>query len=217
MFFLCLLMMMAVLLVAPAYAGGECNGHGNCDDESIVIDAGSSVIGGDTVIDTGGNKSLAVVAPGLGDVDIAQCLGSEAWSLLVGGKQKLVLNQVCMAEFYLKQGRYDLAAQSLCNQPEILDEYDTEVACEIAHDFTPIEPEGDELSRSFDEHYQLEEQHTEDIVVVQMAQTSLEDRIEALEQKPAPRPRVAQAPPQRYTDAQFDAVWLALKGSDEDE
>ncbi len=206
-----------VVLVDNVWAGGECNGTHNCNDDSVVIDAGSSVVGGDTAIDTGGNKSVALVAPGLGDVDIAQCLGSEAWTLLIGGKQRLVLNQVCMAEFYLKQGRYDLAAQSLCNQPEIIAEYDTEQSCELAHDFTPAEDDHDIHTRS----EEFEAQHTEEIERVQVQQAGLVAQLDDLAaqletSQRQPAPVIAQQVEQ-YSDDQFDAVWSALKGGDEDE
>ena len=176
-----------VLIMSPAWAQGDhdCQGGHNCNDDGGVIDinmAGGDLTGGDLIggdISTGGNKSIALAAPGLGDVDIAQCLGSEAWTLLVGGKQKLVLNQVCMAEFYLKQGRYDLAAQSLCNQAEILKEYATETACEDAHDFTPLIPDHDVDTRSddFDMVYAAQE---EEIEHLQQEQTSLVGRLDDL-------------------------------------
>ena len=182
--------------------------------------SGGDMIGGDTTLAMD-SKSIVVAAPGLGDVDIAACLGSTQWSLLVGGKQKLVLNQVCMAEFYLKQGRYDLAAQSLCNQPEIVTEYESEQACELAHDFTPPPllalPASDS---AFEEHYELAQRQEEEIEYMQAEQVSLVGRIdmltEQIEQAPAPV-IVQQEVPVEYTDEQFEAVFMALKGSDEDE
>lgn len=138
------LTILLLFLVVSAHASGR------GDDVDIDVTGGDTTVtggdvtvpvdvaGGDTNLNIDGDSAIALAAPGLGDVDIAQCLGSEAWTLLVGGKQKLVLNQVCMAEFYLKQGRYDLAAQSLCNQPEIMDEYESEEKCESDHDFTPL-------------------------------------------------------------------------------
>jgi len=171
--------------------------------------AGDIVTGGvDNQISTGGNKSYVVVPPGLGDVDIAQCLGSQAWTLLIGGKQTLVLNQVCMAEFYLTQGRYDLAAQALCNQPEILAEYTTEIACEIDHDFTPAIVEGEDeydhdihsRSNEFAEAYAMQE---EEIEYLQEENASIVGRLDdltaLLEQAPAPV-YVPQAPEFKYTD-----------------
>ena len=212
-------------LDARAQAHDNCNGH-SCNDggggDNVldnVIDInvaggdmmGGDVIGGTTSVVTGNNKSLVVAPPGLGDVDIAQCLGSQAWTLLIGGKQTLVLNQVCMAEFYLKQGRYDLAAQSLCNQGEILKEYETEVACEIDHDFTPAIVEGftDEITETFEDEQQIQDNEIE---FVQMAQTDIYERIEALEQKPAPRPRVVQAPPTKRGDLLTDREKMDILG-----
>jgi len=121
---------------------------------------------------------------------------------LIGGKQKLVLNQVCMADFYLKVGRFDLAAQALCNQPEILKEYQTEVACEADHDFTPAETEGrggfDSADRSaqFEEHYELAQQQEHEIEYLREEQASLVGRIdyltERIEMAPAPQQQLQQ-------------------------
>lgn len=56
----------------------------------------------------------------------------------------------------------------------------------------------------------------EDVMLLQMAQSTLEDRITALEQKPAPRPRVVQqvapAPEPAFTEEQKQAAWDALLG-----
>ncbi len=229
--FVVVLMVVAALMVLTTRAeADDGHGHDHHDDggstvttsTDIINDlAGGDIIGGDTSVITGNNKALTVVAPGLGDVDIAQCLGSEAWTLLVGGKQKLVLNQVCMAEFYLKQGRYDLAAQSLCNQPEIVREYDTEAACELAHDFTPPITSEPASNRSLEEQHSLETHHDEDLDMVQAQLSEVQMQLAELEERPAPRPRVAQAvppdPEPKYSDEQFNAVWAALKGGDEDE
>lgn len=181
-----------------------------------TLNAGD-MIGGDTSLSTS-TKNIAVAAPGLGDVDIADCLGSTQWSLLVGGKQKLQLNHVCMAEFYLKAGRYDLAAQSLCNQPEILGEYDDELACEADHDFSPppmpaMAPE----PAALEQHYEIEEQHDEDLAMVQAQLTEVSAQLVALEEQP-PQQIVQQVPaPPAISEDRADAVWLALKGKGDDE
>jgi len=189
-----------------AYASGECNGPGACTDDDIIV-------GGSTVLqsiegDSYTSKAWALAAPGLPNVAIARCLGSEAWTLLVGGKQKLVLNQVCMAEFYLKVGRYDLAAQALCNQPEILMEYTTEVSCEIDHDFTPIIPEGkDKFSDEITESPEYVAQQQE-IEYLQEENASivgrLDDLTSLLEQAPASASTpiyIQQEQEPQYTDA----------------
>ena len=191
------------LIITKAEAQHECQGGHNCnggDPGNVTLDSstviGDTVVGGDTI------RSLAVVAPGLPSVAIARCLGSEAWTLLIGGKQKLVLNQVCMAEFYLNVGRYDLAAQALCNQPEILAEYKTELACEDKHNFTPPKSEGkggfdsDERSAQFEEHYELAQQQEHEIEYLKEEQASLVGRIdyltERIERAPAPQPQLQQ-------------------------
>lgn len=189
-------------------------------DVTVPVDV--DVDGGSTDLSIDGDSALALAAPGLGDVDIAQCLGSEAWTLLVGGKQKLVLNWVCMAEFYLENEKYELAAQALCNQPEILSEYDSEKDCEHDHDFTPdvvLEPQIAQLSRR--------EEHNQDIERVLMAQSQLEqqiielnDKLEEANRRPVSTsaPRIVQAEP-AFTEEQKQAAWSALfdKGAEEDE
>ena len=128
-------------------------------------------------------------------------------------------------EVSLDQPR-DLAAQALCNQPEILKEYkgkgisreDAEAACEAAHNFGPREPEPEPTGHLLE----LEEGHDEDIMLVQMQQQELVTRLEALEQRPEPRPRVVMAPAPRapepaFTEEQKQAAWEALFQGREDD
>ncbi len=229
LFIISLVMLVVLMAVSPAWAGGP-DVEQNVD---VSLTGGAVDVAGDTLnLSTGGNRAYNVVAPGLGDVDIAQCLGSTQWSLLIGGKQKLVLNQVCMAEFYLKQGRYDLAAQALCNQPEILMEYRTEVACEIDHDFKPAIIEGEDLyglydrAAQFDEHYEISQQQEQEIEYLQEENASIVGRLDALTaQLEAPRAQPApviaqqQAPPaQQYSDEDMAYILgLYADGESEDE
>jgi len=88
---------------------------------------------GDVLLSGGTSKALGLGRSSF-DVDINQCLASTSWDTIVGGKQKVVLNWVCMAEFYLKNGKPELAAMAVCNT-EVLKEFDSEEDCEAAHDF----------------------------------------------------------------------------------
>jgi hypothetical protein len=115
-----------------AFADDDCKGNcpgGTTVDTDVSADVANNIAGDSS-------KALAL-GNSLGDVDISQCLGSTQWSSPVYGRQKLVLNNVCMAEFYLNQGKWKLAAMALCNQPEILKEFTTEEECELAHNFEP--------------------------------------------------------------------------------
>ncbi len=197
----------------------------------VSVTGGAVDVAGDTLnLSTGGNRAYALAAPPLGDVDIAQCLGSEAWTLLIGGKQVLVINWPCMAEFYLKQGRYDLAAQALCNHPEIVADYETEVACQIDHDFTPPIIEGEDKyehdvhirSDEFEEAYAITQQQEEEIEYLQEENASIVGRLDVLtarlEQASEPRPAPVQQEQQpEYTDDKFNEVWAILQGSKEEE
>lgn len=142
---------MLVMLCAPVWATGKDNDNSvNVDNEvtvggsTVSVEAPNVSTGG---VSTGGNKSIAL-GNVLGDVDIAQCLGSTQWSTPVYGKQKLSLNWVCVAEFYIRFQQPELAAMALCNT-EIVKEFGSEQECEEAHHFLvqtvePALPDDDE-------------------------------------------------------------------------
>ena len=213
-----LLLFLVMYGIETSRASGNCNGPGDdsCYNEIVDVSVGD-VIGGDTSVITGNNKSYVVVPPGLPNVAIARCLGSEAWTLLIGGKQKLVLNQICMADFYLKVGRFDLASQALCNQPEILMEYKTEKSCEDDHDFTPATSEGgfdlDDRSAQFEEHYELAQQQEHEIEYLKEENASIVGRLDSLtmlfEQAPV---IVQQSPVEQYWTDERRAKLEAIKG-----
>lgn len=124
---------------------------------------------GDVNVGTGDSRAWGF-GHSMGDVDIAQCLGSTQWDTILGGQQKLVLNNVCMAEFYLKNEKWGLAAMALCNQPEILKEFGSEAECEAAHDFAPAEIEVPASGPSIT----CEIEHEEVSMVVEEQQMELE-------------------------------------------
>lgn len=209
-----LVVAMIVLMMAPAYADGD-DCIGNSCNKVVTTKEMSSVV--DTSVVSGDNKSLALVAPSLGDVDIAACLGSTQWSFLIMGKQKLELNHVCMAEFYLNAGLYDLAAQSLCNQKEILAEYDSELACETAHDFgppaPPPEPERSNAPVTTSMEIQDELHHEYEQQV-----STLQQEVDDLKNRPEPEPDTVIIKQEvDYSEDRFKAVFAALKGDEEDE
>jgi len=213
--------------------GGDATATAGADSSSIsgadaVANAVSGdLFGGDTNVSTGGNKTFAF-SHSLGDVDINEgqnCLGSEAWGSFIVSRQTNELNPWCAALFYELNGRHEFAAKMRCDIREIRKKYLSDEACWIDQDLTPAQPLGegsqgvaDAIVSHIDEAVV---QHDEDLEQVQMVQSSLEERIVALEHKPAPRPRIVQqqapAAEPEYSDDQFDAVWSALKGGDEDE
>jgi hypothetical protein len=209
--YLILLLVFAfVVLSVDAMAGGDrvdVDTDVTTGDTIVGVEnslVGGSLTGGDNTANNSalveGSRSYALSAPGLSDVDIAGCLGSTSWSFLVGAKQKLVLNHVCMAEFYLKTGQYDLAAQSLCNQKEILAEYATEQECEDAHDFGPL-PVAPVSAPEAPKKDEMEDYYREQ----QMALESLSRELEEIKQE---KPKVTrQVVQQRYlTDEQRKAL-----------
>lgn len=116
-------LLLMVLISGPLFASGD----------DIVQSNDMNNLTGDVSMTGSSNKAFGF-GYAMGDVDIAQCLGSEQWGTILGGKQKLVLNWPCMAEFYLRNGMYDLASMAICNT-EVLTEFESEYACEQAHDF----------------------------------------------------------------------------------
>jgi hypothetical protein len=228
---LILLILAAIVFVGAinkAWADDDCRGNQNCTDTgggdiditggdvNVPVEVNTDVTGGPVSVQHK-SESLGIgLSNSLGDVDIAGCLGSTQWATPLFSKQKLVVNWPCLAEFYLKNGKYELAAMAICNT-EIIKEFEDEAACEAAHDFGPQE---EPVSEILEQRQQIEEYHQEDIQVVQMAQASLEARLTALEQKPPPPPRVIRSQPaepdKRFTEEQKLAVFAAL-GMDEDD
>ena len=142
--------------------GNSCNGGGDVDvdvggdtinagDVSVPVD----ITGGSANVQQNSDSFALGLSNGLGDVDIAGCLGSTQWATPLFSKQKLTVNWPCLAEFYLRNGKPELAAMAICNT-EVVKEFDTEADCEAAHNFTvlvaaPPEPvehyRDDELER----------------------------------------------------------------------
>lgn len=137
------------------------------------------VVTGDIAITGGKSRALGLGRSSF-DVDINQCMGSTAWDTIIGGKQKLVINWVCLAEFYLKTGQPELAATAICNT-EMLDEFSSEAECEAAHDFFIEVAEAIEIAVVDDQHREEEEEwHQEQ----QQMQQDYDDRIAFLESQP---------------------------------
>lgn len=168
----------------------------------------------------------------LGDVDIAGCLGSTQWATPIFSKQGLVINWPCMAEFYLRNQKYELAAMAICNT-EIVKEFggkgiskeQAEASCEEAHSFGPtladLEPAA--AAPSF---FESAENHQEDVSQIQMQQQALQEEVQDLrsqleqqQSRPPPRvvERVVQEPEPLLTDAEKYAILSLLTGADEDE
>ena len=152
---------------------------------------------------------------GMGDVDINEgqnCMGSEQKANILFGRQDLALNPWCAALFYELNGKHRFAAKIRCDIEEISDHYETLVECVDDQDLTPITVE--EATDLYDDHREVEQ----DVMTVQMAQMELEERIEKLEKKPAPRPRVIkQEPEDELTIEEKEAILQLLMKGDEDE
>jgi hypothetical protein len=236
--FICLIVAMVVLVIVPpaALAGGS--DHHNDDttvnvDSDVNLDTNVNVTGGDTNVPVdvsvvGGDSPVSVnhsskafaLSNGLGDVDIAGCLGSTQWATPLFSKQKLVVNWPCLAEFYLEHGKYELAAMAICNT-EIVKEFDDEAACEAAHDFAPLAaPEPIGLLQEFDTEQTIQDDRIDFVQASQMEVMARLDHLEErVERAPAPRPTrvIEQKVEPAFTPEQKALAWAALTGGGDEE
>jgi hypothetical protein len=127
------------LVLVPLAATGD-GGHGH--DHGTEVDVASSITGGDVSLSTGStnvsssDKAYAF-AHGMGDVDINQCMGSEQWSTILVGKQKLVANLWCMAESYDARGLHHMAALMRCDIDVIAKHFEDSADCIAANTMVP--------------------------------------------------------------------------------
>jgi hypothetical protein len=217
-------MLVVLVLVACACVsairaawGDDGHGHSHGDD-------GDATASADSLIDNAVKDSSLTLglgfSYGMGDVDINEgqnCMGSEQKAHIFAGKQEIVLNAWCASLFYELNGRHTFAAKLRCGIPEIGEHYATAEECVTDQDLSPVGLSGDDAVDLYEEQRAQDEY----IAAVQMEQSTLEQRVVALEKQPAPKPRVIQAtapPPDKYSYEQKQAVFAALgiKG-DEDE
>jgi hypothetical protein len=166
-------------------------------DVNVPVDVGvqtGDMIGGDTNVSTGGNKTFAF-SHSLGDVDINEgqnCLGSEAWGTFIVSRQTNELNPWCAALFYELNGKHEFAAKMRCDIKEVRKKYTTDDECWADQNLGVPDVEPDAAEVIVEEFNTTQMVQDKQLYDVQMEQQSLEDRIAALEKKPAPRPRVIQ-------------------------
>ena len=176
-----------------------------------ILTAGDNISSNSTSIEGGRGLGLS---NSLGDVAISGCLGSTQWATPLFSKQKLSINWTCLAEFYLRTHRWELAAIALCNT-EIRQEFPDEDTCRMAHDFSPL---AEHQKDNHDDHEQIILQQQS---IIEQQQDTLEmvtDRIEDLEQQPAPQPIVRSNPSlerQLKEDAERRAKARAILEGDE--
>lgn len=159
------------LLVACPFAAVA---SGPSVETEVDVSTGD-LVSGDVSLVGGTSKAIGLGRSSF-DVDINQCMGSTSWDTVLVGKQKLVLNWVCLAEFYLKAGQPKLAAQALCNT-EVLSEYANEDECEEAHQFLEFVTEA--IVQPVDADDEEEDRHAQQMQV----QQEYEERIASLEQR----------------------------------
>lgn len=233
LFFIALVALAVILVVAPPGMADDGHGH-NHDNGDTTVDIDNpvdinvtggdtnvpvdvSVMGGDSPVSVNHESRALALSNGLGDVDIAGCLGSTQWATPLFSKQKLVVNWPCLGEFYLKHGKYKLAAMAICNT-EIVKEFADEAECEAAHDFTPLAEPVSEVVETFDYSQQVQNDEIDQVKYAHLELMSRVDELQMLAERvvsrPAPRPRAA--PVNRFTDDKKQAVFAAL-GIDEDE
>lgn len=188
--FIALLLLSSVAFADKEHHNSDLDLDANITTDAVVTNTTNLSPNTDVSVNSPNKSKALALGNVLGDVDIADCLGSTQWNTPVFGKQKLVLNNVCMAEFYLKMRKYKLAAMALCNVPEILKEFDSDEECEGAHDFGPIEVVYSEpvVTQSYLEQ-QLQMQEDE-VQRLQFRLSEIEQLQQKIEKRPAPKQRI---------------------------
>jgi hypothetical protein len=188
-----------LLLPTIAFAGG--NPHNDDVDVDVNVGGDTVNVGGDTVNVAGSTLSSSVgdttvnagdvalnsdskafaFAHGLGDVDIADCLGSEQWGTIIVSRQYLELNKWCAAEVYDAKGLYQMAAILRCDIKEVKKHFNSPEECVEANTVRPVvstkvkEPEVIIVEPPIE----LQETHVEQ----QMALESMEQRMARIERE----------------------------------
>jgi len=201
------LYVMALMIVAAvAVVATTAHATDRGDDVEVDVDVGGTTVdvggstlsGGDTNVSTGGNKTFAF-AYGMGDVDINEgqnCMGSEQWGTVIVGRQTMELNPWCAALFYELNGKHEFAAKMRCDIKEVRKKYTADSECWLDQNLRPDEPLGEGSSGVADaivNHIDSAVvQHDEDLYMVQQQVDEVNERLNQLEHRPAPRPQVVQ-------------------------
>lgn len=202
---------------ATATAGAEAAATANVTGGDLI---GGDVIGGDTSISTGSNRAYAF-SHSLGDVDINEgqnCMGSEQWGTFVVSRQTNELNPWCAALFYELNGRHGFAAKMRCDIKAIRDKYLTDDECWLDQELSPAsEPVLAELydqAARFEEHKVIEDEHDDELEVVQMQQQAILESLASYEQRleERPAPVIVQQEP-RISEEQIEEAWQLIKGA----
>jgi hypothetical protein len=179
---------------ATASAGADASASAGAEAIANVTGGdliGGDVIGGDTSISTGSNRAYAF-SHSLGDVDINEgqnCMGSEQWGTFVVSRQTNELNPWCAALFYELNGKHEMR----CDIKEISNKYLTVEECWLDQELTPVTdaPELAELydqAARYEEHQVIEDEHDEELEVVQMQQQQILEQLASYEERLAQRP-----------------------------
>jgi hypothetical protein len=226
-----LLVLVLFVLAVPLWAD---DGHGHDHDGGDVTTgdvtlsagdttlSGGDMIAGDSTLSTS-NKTFAF-SHSLGDVDINEgknCLGSEAWGSFIISRQTNELNPWCAALFYELNGKHLFAAKMRCDIKEIGKKYLSVEACWSDQDLTPLVDDHDVHLRSEDYVTEDELEVADQAInrTIEIAVAQVNERLEALEHRPAQRPRVVQEqapPPEQYT-AEDRAYILGLYSKEEED
>jgi len=102
--------LVVLLLVVPLLVLAQSNHHNNSGDTSL--DVITSLAGGDV-----STRSLAL-GQSLGDVDIAGCIVTTQWGIILYQRQHYEYDVYCIADQLDEVGKYADAAAMRCTHPE---------------------------------------------------------------------------------------------------
>ena len=186
--FWAVLVFFIVILISPVVYADNGHGHDHGATDVNVDVVGGSLTTGDTTlsggdVSIGGGGDTFAFAHGMGDVDINQCMGSEQWSTILVGKQKLVANLWCMAESYDARGLHRMAALMRCDIDVIGKHFESNEECLAANtvNLAPVPAAAPATSHDDDEeiHRELERNYA----AVQMQLNDLQTLMERNESR----------------------------------
>ncbi|MCH8278531.1 MAG: hypothetical protein IIC12_06345 [Proteobacteria bacterium] len=108
--FVAAIVMAAMLLagVRLAYAQHECQGGHNCNDGGGDVQVLTELVSGDV-----STRALSL-GQSLGDVDIAGCIVTSQWGIIIFQRQGWDYDPYCLAEKLDQAGKYEDAAAMRC-------------------------------------------------------------------------------------------------------
>ncbi len=95
-----------------AYGQHECQGGHNCNDDGGIVGGDISIA--NELAGSDGDFTSIALGQSLGDVDIAGCIVTTQWGIIIYQRQGFVYDVFCLADRLDQAGKYAEAAEMRC-------------------------------------------------------------------------------------------------------